>query len=60
MFMKRPRKKFHTDTMSGSKVIRSKKSKFTVRLKLSCSIVFSLYRYSIKATTTDIDALLQV
>jgi len=58
--MKRPRTKFHTDTMSGSKAIRSKKPKFIVRFKLSCSIAFSLYPYFIKSTTTDIDMLLQV
>jgi len=29
--MKRPQTKFHTDIMSDSKVIRSKKSKFIIR-----------------------------
>jgi len=45
-FMKRPQTKFHADTMSHSKVIRSKKSKFIVRSKITvrpkffCSRVF--------------------
>jgi len=44
--VKRPKNKFHDDTMSHSKVIRSKKSKFIirskfiVRSKFSCSRVF--------------------
>jgi len=37
-----------------------KNQNLSVKLKLPCSIVFSLYRYFIKATTTDIDMLLQV
>jgi len=41
-FIKRLQTKFHTGTMSNSKVIRSKKSKFIVRSKFSCSRVFSL------------------
>jgi len=50
--MKRQQTKFHTATMSKSKVIRSKKSMF-------CKRVFS-FIYFIKATTTHIDVLLQV
>jgi len=38
--MKRPQTKFHVDTMSYSKVIRSKKLKFIIRSKFSCSTVF--------------------
>jgi len=33
--MKHPRTKFHADTISGSKVIRSKKVKFIIRPNLS-------------------------
>jgi len=63
--MKRPQTKFHAHTMRGSQVTRSKKvkiirSKFIVRSKFSCSKVFSLHRYFIETTTTDIDMLLQV
>jgi len=40
---KRPQTKFHVDTMSHSKVIKSKKPKFIIRLKFSCStVLFSL------------------
>jgi len=35
--MKRPQTKFHADTTSHSKVHRSKKSKFIIRSKFSCS-----------------------
>jgi len=61
--MKRPQTKFHAHTMRESQVIRSKKSKFIirskfiVRSKFSCSTVFSLHRYFIETTTTDIDML---
>ena len=58
--MKRPQTTFHADTMSHSKVIRSKKSKVFVKSKFSCSRVFYLYRYLLKATTTHIDLLVQV
>jgi len=51
-FMKRPQTKFDADTMSHSKVIRSKKkSKFTFRSKFSCSCVFfslSIFYWSYK------------
>jgi len=40
--MKRPQTKLHTDIMSNSKVIRSKKSKFIVMSKFSCSRDFRL------------------
>jgi len=36
------------------------RSKFIVRSKFYCSRVFSLYRYFIETTTTDIDMLSQV
>jgi len=49
--MKRPQTKFHAHTMRESQVIRS---------KFSCRWVFSLHRYFIENTTTDIDMLLQV
>jgi len=64
--MKRPPTKSQADTMSDYKVIRSKKStfisrsKFIVRSKFLAAQFFSLYRYFIKATTTDIDMILQV
>jgi len=38
--LKRPQFKFHADTMSDSKVIRSKKPKFIAGSKFSCSTVF--------------------
>jgi len=38
--MKRPQTKFHADTMSHSKVIRSKKSKFIVRSKTTVKSKF--------------------
>jgi len=49
--MKRPQTKFHTDTMSSSKAIGSKKVNFLQHR-------FFLYRYFVKATTTYIDMLL--
>jgi len=58
--MKRPQTKFHAHTTSHSNVIRQKKSKFIVRSKISCSRVFSRYKYFIKVTTTDCDLFLQV
>ena len=58
--MKRPQTKIHDHTMRESQVIRSKKSKFIVRSNLSSSTFFSLRRYFIETTTTDIDMLLQV
>jgi len=57
--MKRPKTKLRADTMSHSKVIRSKKVKFIVRSKLSWSTLFSR-RYFIKVATTDFDTFLQV
>jgi len=42
--MKSPQTKFHGDTMSDSKVIRSKKSKFVISLQQ----FFFLYRYLLK------------
>jgi len=58
--MKRSQTKFHANTMSHSKVIRSKKSKFIIMSKFSCSRVFSRYRYFIEDTTTHFDMFLQV
>ena len=58
--MKRPQTKFHAHTMRESQVIRSKKSKFIIWSKFSCSTVFSLHLYFIKTATTDSDMLLQV
>jgi len=64
--MKRPQTKFYADTMSNSKVIRSKKfnfdfrSQFIVRSKFFAAHILPLYRYFIKATTTNINMLLQV
>jgi len=55
--MKRPQTKFHAHTMRESQVIRSK---FIVGSNFSCSTVFSLHRYFIETTTTDLDMLLQV
>jgi len=53
-----PQTKFHADTMSDSKVIRSKKSKFIVGSKFLAAQFFTLARYFIKATAADM--LLQV
>jgi len=58
--MKPPQIKFHADSMSDSKVIRSKKSKFIVKSKFIAAQLFSLDRYFINATTTDVGMLLQV
>jgi len=44
--------------MSDSKVIKSKKSKFTIRSKFLAEQIFFFFRYFIEATTTDIDMLL--
>jgi len=49
--MKRTQTKFHADTMSHCKVVRSKKSEFIIRSKFSCSRLFSRYWYFIKVTT---------
>jgi len=40
--MKRPQTKFYADTMSDSKVIRSKNVKFVVTSNFSCSTAFFL------------------
>jgi len=64
--MKRPQTKFHTHTMRESQVIGSKKSKFIIRSKFIlrsnffAAQYFSLYRYYIETTTTDIDMHLRV
>jgi len=64
--MNRPQTKFHTHTMSGSKVIRSKKPNLSLGQNLSvCQTYFAAYfflfhRYFIETTTTDIDKLFQV
>ena len=59
--MKRPKTKFHAHTMRESQVIRSKKSQ---NLSLGQNFLeaefFSLRRYFIETTTTDINMLLQV
>jgi len=56
--MKRPQTKFHTNAMSGSKVIKSKQVKIFGKSKFTCSRVF-LYQYFIKATITHIAVLLE-
>jgi len=58
--MKRPQTKFHADAICDSKVIRSKKVKIYRWVKISYGIVFSMCRYFIKATLTDIDMFLQL
>ena len=65
--MKRPQTKFHAHAMKESWVIKSKKvkishyrSKVIVGSKFSCNSLFSLYRYLIETTTTDMDMLLPV
>jgi len=58
--MKRPQTEFHIHTMMDSHLIRSKKSKFIIRLKSSCSTIFSLYRYFIETATTDSTMLMHV
>jgi len=65
--MKCPQTKFHAHSMRESQVIRSKKVKIYHQVKI-CRWVklflqhsfFSLYRYFIETTTTDIDMLLPV
>jgi len=65
--MKRPQNKFNAHAIRKSPVNRSKKkskfiiwSNFIVRPKFSCSTGFSLHRYFIETTTTDIYMLLQI
>jgi len=63
--MKRPQTWFHADTMTGSKVIRLKNFKFTIRTKVIVrskfvTAVFSFDRDFIKVTTRDADMHLQV
>jgi len=64
--MKRPQTKFHAHIMKESQVIRSNKRQhlslgqnLSFWLNISCSTIFSLYRYFIKTATTDSDMLLQ-
>jgi len=64
--MKRPQTKFHADNICDSKVIRSKKVniyhrlKFIVRPNFLGAHFFSIDRYFIQATVTDIDMLLHL
>jgi len=58
--MKRPQTTFHADTMSDSRVMRSKKGKLFREVKVFLQQSFSLYRYFTKATTTHIEVLWQV
>ena len=53
-FVKRPQTNFHADTMSAFKVIGSKTGKIYRWVKIFVQLSFSLYRYSIEATTIDI------
>ena len=57
--MKRPQAKFNVDTMSHSKVIRSKQSKnLSLGQNFLAAHFFSRYRYFIKVTTKDFNMFL--
>jgi len=59
--MKRPQTKFHAHTLRESQVIRSKKSQnLSLGQTFLAAQFFSLYRYFIKTTRTDIGMILQV
>jgi len=53
--MKRLQTKFHADTMSNSKVINPKKSKFIIRSSQNYLAAHFFLYLCFKATTTDMD-----